>query len=355
MAFGWKRKTQTFRERVEKFWGWYPTVADRYATMFDEGRAEELLPEFNKQMDKLLPGLSWGFGPGENGGHSFTITGEGQIIPQLLAEFWLSNAVEIPRWVFYGARQPVAAERLEDMAIRLGDEAEVDVNDFVLRTSVDEEAEKIDIVVWHPAYEHLDEELHLQILFLFLDEALGEFGTQTWIGNIEVEPVSTGGDTCSLRQLPEVIGVVRSEQQWEKHSPLETYSGYQLSEQTDGPRGDTVVGTTCVPHLIFEYIETGGFLEEDPLAGTGAELVYVAIDSAHFPDGRQVDVRGELEDQIDELLRAESSGRSLGGATGAQDSYIEFLLFDSGNGRRIIDETLKTMDLGKLSRLETFM
>lgn len=355
MAFGFKRKTQTFRERVEKFWDWFPTVADRYATMFDEGRGEEMLPEFSKQMEKLLPGLCWVFGPGEEGGHSFTITGEGQIIPQLLTEFWLSKAVEIPRWIFFGSRQPSEHERVGEIAIRIGEDAEVDAEGFLVHTSIDDEAEKIDIVVWHPAYDQLDEEHHMQILFLFLDEALGEFGTQTWIGNIEIESLSDSDDTCRLTELPQVIQSVGAEHQWEKYSPLETFTGYQLSEQTEGPRGDTVVGTTCIPYLIFEYIESGGFLEEDPLAGTGAELVYVAIDGSVFPDGKQVDVRGEIEDRIDETLRAESSGRSLGGAFGADESYIEFLLFDSDNGRRIIKETLDDMQLSKLSRLETFM
>lgn len=355
MAFGWKRQTLTFRERVEKFWNWYPTVGDRYATMFDEGRAEELLPEFNKQMDKLLPGMCWVFGPGVDGGHSFTITGEGQIGPQLLAEFWQSRAVEIPRWIFHASRQPADAENLRDMAIGLGDELSVDAEQFLIQTTVDEEAEKIDIVAWHPVFEGIDEEHHGQILFLFLDEALGEFGTQTWIGEIEIEPITSEDNTCLLPDLPDFIQSVNAQHQWEKHSPVETFTGYQTEEQHDGPRGDTVVGTTCVPYLIFEYLQSGGFLEEDPLAGTGAEFVYIAIESSVFPEGGEVDVRGEIEDRIDETLRAESCGRSLGGAMGINESYIEFLLFDSDNGRRIIQDTLNDKQLSQVSRIETFM
>jgi hypothetical protein len=95
-------------------------------------------------------------------------------------------------------------------------------------------------------------------------------------------------------------------------------------------------------------------LSENPLKGTGAEFVYIAVDRSVFPDGSQVDVRGNIEDTIDDALRGQACGRSLGGALGENNSYIEFLLFDSADGRRTILDTLDELQLAGRSRIENF-
>lgn len=359
MALWKKKKQKPYRERVAEFWEWFPTLAADIASHFENDESDQVVPVVQEQMNSLMPGLSWVFGPGPGGsnGHSFTVTGEGQIAKQLLAEFWLSQQVEIPRWTFYGSRQPSSEEFLHNMAIGFGDNEQVDAETFLIRTEVDEEAESIDITAWHAAFDQIDEEHHGQILFIFLDEALGEFGTQTWIGNIEIEPVSEGKNTRPLAELPRFIDSVAEYHKWQKLSPLECYTGYEAGEDaelTDSPRGDTIVGTTCIPHVIFEFLENDGRLSEDPLEGTGAEFVYIAVDGSVFPDGEQVDVRSNIEDTISEALEKESCGRSLGGAFGADESYVEFILFDSENGRRIIEDTLKDLQLAGRSRIESF-
>ena len=360
MAFWKKKKQKPYRERVAEFWEWFPTVAADIASHFENDESDQVVPVIQEKMNSLMPGLSWVFGPGPDGsanGHSFTVTGEGQIAKQLLAEFWLSQQVEIPQWTFYGSRQPSSEEFLRNMAIGFGDNEQVDAETFLIRTEVDDEAESIDITAWHSAFEQIDEEHHGQILFIFLVEALGEFGTQTWIGDIQIEPVSEGKNTRPLAELPGFINSVAEYHKWQELSPLESYTGYQAGEDdepTDFPRGDTIVGTTCIPHVVFDFLENEGRLSEDPLESTGAEFVYIAVDGSVFPEGEQVDVRSNIEDTISEALEKESCGRSLGGAFGASESYVEFILFDSENGRRIIEETLNKLQLAGRSRFESF-
>ena len=105
---------------------------------------------------------------------------------------------------------------------------------------------------------------------------------------------------------------------------------------------------------MFDFLENEGRLSEDPQESTGAEFVYIAVDGSVFPEGEQVDVRSNIEDTISEALEKESCGRSLGGAFGASESYVEFILFDSENGRRIIEETLNKLQLAGRSRFESF-
>ncbi len=345
----------TFKDRVAQFWNWYPTVAEQLFDAIENGRLGDLTSEVEEFMDNVLPGMYWVFGPGENGGHSFTVTGEGDLPKQLLAEYWHSRAIEIPNWTFHGSKQGVPLESLKGMAIQLGEQEQVDVENFLLKTCVDEESQLIDVVAWHPSLALVPDEHHMQILFLLLDEALGEFGTQTWLGEIKAQPFVADGDTRPLFELPEFIEQVNKYYQWENLSPLKSYTGYQVPEQRDTRRGDTVVGVTCVPNLVFDLLENKGRLPEDPLEGMGAEFAFLAIDGSVFPEGKQSDVRANIEDALSDALVCELSGRTLGGAFGLSESYIDLLLFDGDNSRRVVLETLKELQLHGRSRLESFV
>jgi len=354
-GFGKKRPQTTFKQRVAAFWQWYPQVADRFYQTIERGQCEALAPEVSKFFDQNMPHLAWVFGPGENGGHSLTVSGEGQVIKQLLAEYWLSQAVQIPRWTFHASRQPSPPEKLKDLAISVAAGEQVDTENFLIKTSVDEEGQKIDVVAWHPALKSVPQEHHQQILFLLLDEALGEFGTETWLGTIELEPLIAGPGVITLAELPGMIEKAGKYYEWEKLSPLQSYSVYQVSEPTGGSRGDTLFGSTCIGSLLGEFLTNGGKFDEDPLAGTGAQLAYLAIDGSVFPDGSQVEVRSNIEDAVGEDLARESSGRTLGGAFGSKQSYIDLLLLDGDNSRQIVEKALDRLQLRGRSQFKYFV
>ncbi len=316
----------TFKDGVQNFWKWFPDVAQRFYATINEGNCEQLTDEVSQFMQENLPGLAWSFGPGEGHGHAFTISGEGILAKQLLAVEWLRYAPEIEGWTFYGSRQPGV---LDSMRLDLGDAGSVDGSSLIIQTHVDDEAQAIDVVAWHPAFDSIPEDAQHQVLFLMLDEALGEFGTQTWIGEIKIEAVADDAPHVRrLEQLPDYIRSVEAYHQWEKLVPTESYSSYQLPEQYPGPRGDTLVGTTLLPHPFIDYIIGEGELEDNPLEGTGAELAYIAFDGTTLPEGDQANVRAMMEDAIDEALQEKGSGRVLGGAHGSEHAYIDLILFD---------------------------
>jgi hypothetical protein len=353
-GFGTTSCGTTFKDRVTRFWDWYVGAADRFFDTIEGGRCQDLTVEVAEFMRNTLPYLGWVFGPGKDGGHSFTLTGEGHVAKQLLAEYWQSRAVEIPNWTFFGSRQPSAAEKLKTIEIALGEQESINVAAVMLKTAVDEESKTIDLVAWHPALERVPEEHHYQILFLLLDEVLGEFGTQTWLGNIAIESIAPQETNKRLIDLPDFIEEVSNYYQWNKCPPLQSYAVYKVSEQMTSRRGDTVVGSTCIPNIIFEFLDNDGTLPEDPYEGLGAELAYVAFDSELLPEGRESDARGIIEDALNEALQGELSGRTLGGAFGIEESYIDLLLLDGENSHRIVQQTLNELQLSGRSRVESF-
>lgn len=155
---------KTFRDRVKEFWEWFPTQTSLIQTALSGDDPPGDLAPFVEAVGEKIGGLSWVFGPGETeGGLSFTVTGEGEKPRQLLSKFWLDSAVEVPGWNFYGSRQP--SETLDAM-IQVGDQ-QVDFDTLRVVVKPDDENQKADIAVWHPVFEHLDDNNRFQILFCF--------------------------------------------------------------------------------------------------------------------------------------------------------------------------------------------
>src|SRR5580765_6032365 len=145
----------TYKARVERFWDWYRGVAPRFYETIQAGKCPTLAPEVSAEVDKMLPGFAWVFGPGAGGrGHSFTLSGEGNLHRQLLAIFWRSLAPELDGWTFYPARQPGS---IEGKIIEMGDRR-FDPIEFWLTTHVNQDRKNVDITVWHPLFATMAEQ-----------------------------------------------------------------------------------------------------------------------------------------------------------------------------------------------------
>jgi hypothetical protein len=327
----------TFKIRVQQFWSWYAGVAPRFYQTIEAGKCTALADEVSAKVDELIPGLAWVFGPGPNNqGHSFTLSGEGNLHRQLLAIYWLAHAPSLPGWTFYAARQPgtIKGHRFEIGGCKF------DPLEFWVTPFVNRDEEKLDITVWHPLFDKIPEEDRWRVLFLFLDQVLGEYGTQQWIGEIKQDPTRLA-DSIPLEELSELFIRVQAEHGWKKLPPGENGVLYKFEEQHNRfLRGDIVTGTMMHPLLLNEYLKSEGKLE-DPLKGTGADYVFVAFDAKILPFGNEASARGEIEDALDQALKSAASGRLLGGAWGRENAYIDLLLFDGLTSVEIVKRVLQ--------------
>ena len=340
----------TFKTRVARFWEWYASVADRYYRAIEEKRISELTDNVIQHVDQVIEGFAWVFGPGAEGkGHSFTISGEGNPHRQLLAAYWQKQAPKLPGWTFYSSRQPS-----QNLDSRLN----VDGHDFEgmafwLTPTVDTNAQRVHLTVWHPLFPKLDDRTRWLVLFLMLDEALGEIGTQNWIGRIDMNDQHLAS-AIPLTELRPFIQRVQAEHQWKKGGPGELVSLYRLKEEHPGGlRGDIFVGSTVVMALINEFSDANGELK-NPLAGTGADYVYITFDIAVLPKGDEANARGEIEDALTAALEPEASGQVLGGAMGRRHAYIDLLLFDGTNSINLVLNTLRKRKLPAGTSLNYF-
>lgn len=341
---------ETFKNRVREFWSWYTEVAPRFSETIAAGGCDTLTTEIGANVNELADGLAWEFGPGAGGGgHSLTVSGEGNIHRQLLAIYWLESAPSLPGWTFYPARQAIS---IKGFRIDFGSN-QFDPMELLFAAVVNPDKQNLDITVWHPLFGNMPEKERWTVLFLFLDMVLGEYGTQQWIGKITFaaeRPV----DAIPVDELPPLLERVETEHKWKTFPPGERTVGYSFEKpHAHWLRGDIVAGTTMNFPLINQYTKGQGDME-DPLAGTGADYIFVAFAASILPPGRQVEIRAQIEDALDAALRSSACGRLLGGATGTANAYIDLLLFDGANSIEIIKSIMREKGLPAGSSINYF-
>lgn len=340
----------TFKSRVQQFWEWFAQNSERLHAVVSAGESSTIAAEVSAKVEDLGPGFAWVFGRGETKGQeSFTLSGEGVLHKQLLTQYWLTLAPELPQWTFYSARQPGS---IEGICMDIG-ERRFDPMEFWLTPHVDLENEQIDLVIWHPLFTELEEKERWMPVFLFLDEALGEFGTDKWIGEMKLNDQRLS-DAMPLKELLPYVAKVSEEKGWKKYDPGEEVVLFRMKEPHNRfRRADTITWGTACPALVKEFFEADGELE-DPLAGTGAHYIYVAFNIGFLPRGEEAAARGAIEDALDEALRSAGSGRLLGGGFGARSAYIDLLIFDGTASLDIVQKVLPERQVPAGSTIEYF-
>lgn len=339
----------TFRNRVENFWQWFSGNVETIQQHLDDNRHDLIGESTMEPIRDLLPEFDLIFSRTDEDTYSFTLSPNGNIDLRFMAEYWLSRSPAIEGWKFYSSRQPGRDK-----------EYTIDVNgnefpslDARVRLDVDEEKELIDIAIWHPAFVD-DDDINSQVAFIFLDETLGEVGTEMWIGSIDLAVEEQEG-SIPLSALPTEVVAAASMHQWERQTPDRTYTAFTVETPGEGfPRADTIAGSTCHFPLIGEFMEREGLLDEDPIAEWGARYVYLSIDARDFPEDEEVETRARIEEQLDVALREQHLGRVIGGATGFRNAYIDLLLVDGDNSLRAVEESMATQNLAASFRMEPF-
>ena len=334
-----KKKEPSFKKNVREFWQWFEKNSETLFDNLKKGNSAELADDMIRQVNKLMPGMAWCFGPGnEKDRFSFTLSPEANRNLQFLSTFWLEMAPKIPKWDFFSSRQPSREPENFTIAIR---DREFSISEMWLKPQIDEKNQVFDISVWHPHFHEMDDNARFQVLFLWLDEVLGEIGTEQWIGQVDFS-TEEFDQAIPLLELPEFIKKQQEDNAWVKPPPEESYSLYEINlDDDDFPRSDTKFGNTCHMQLVGDFFDTRSEMP-NLLAGSLADYVYVTIPTGFLPIGDEINARTKIEDKLNKLLRENKSGRSIGSAFGTVSNYLDFIIFDG-------DESLELLLNGMIS------
>lgn len=333
----------TFKVCVERFWSWFASESEQMLAAIDEKRCGDIAEAVSRNVDQLGGGFGWVFGPGEGGArHSFTLTGEGVVERQILAQYWESRAPKLPGWCFYSSRQASLEQPTWEIEM---DGETFKPSAFWCSVFVDEQEEKFDITVWHPLFSKLPKDDQFRILFIVLDELFGEFGTQRWLGEIKMADDRLA-ESMPIAELRDFVNAETSKRDWKLIPPGERVSLFRFGEADEFPRGDVLTWTTTVPSLLHEFFDTKG-KPADLLKGSGAEFLFVTIPKEMLPRGGEVDARFEIEEAFDKALKSAQSGTVVGGSLGPNGGYIDVLIFDGSKSVEIIKSVMSQLSMPK--------
>lgn|GEM_PF-512713 len=325
---------------VAGFWAWWPTVASRYAAVFDGGRenpaggataAACLTPDqigsvLTEKVHAIDPGLVWEFGPGIEGArHCLMVTAGG--VPELrpAARRWL-NAAPAPdaAWSFVDMRlaQPGAVLEWEGLSYGPAD----------CRIGVRAGHSIVHVTLWHPNWGSAKTSAlrsglfggrgaaagtapDMQVAFLMLDAALGEEAVSTWLGQIEVT------DRCpenavSMDELRSLVAGMAAEAVDPDGNPVWTVLRFE-SDGAPGVVRTIVPATPMLAPTCDRRVEVE--LHIDPLAAsdlTGAQVL---------------DRVTALEDALDSTVSENSAGLLVAVVTHG-GTVTMHLYLDSGAG-----------------------
>jgi hypothetical protein len=335
---------RSLKQRIGSFWSWFSYNAERYTQCLCDGEYEGVHAEVAAAIEELLPTLAWSIDPSPTG-LVFTLSGEGNSYRQFITCEWLRRAPQIPGWTFSAARQP--AVRIRD--IKLQYSAGEDVfrpREFWVSPHTDVEQRRIHLTAWHPQAERLSAKIRSMGLMLMLDEVLGEFGTEGYIGSITFSDKELK-QALPITELREHCAAVAAQEKWSLTAPTERYIPYHLSSEEpreQAIRADILHGQSRCTRLVKEWMQHKGPIPH-PLPSLGIDMVCVMIPAAHFPEEQRDAWSDEIARLMQEQLMSEHAGLHLGTAVGGLYVYVDFILHDSAQGHQILRHVLQELCL----------
>ena len=163
------------------FWHWFQANESR---LFDfEKDQEKIFHELGTQLHSVRAELTFEFGPQHDGKREFVISADGikDAFPAVIA---LADAAP-----------PLSRWKITKFRPRRGFQGPVTISGFriapdQLRFTIQPDGDKVGLTLFIQGYDPAEHEKFASVVYLMLDQALGEYDVETKVGFIELESAS---------------------------------------------------------------------------------------------------------------------------------------------------------------------
>lgn len=332
----------SFKERVAKFWNSFAEKESEVRKMMDDKVETDTLIKY---VDDLLSvAFSKAFfelGINEEGKYELILTPEGDRSKLFPLEYWLKQApaVLLEKWNFYSSKP---AKAKGGFSINMFDTS-LSADSISLYYKVDEKQQKVNLQIECPQLMKLEENKRYSMLFIYLDQLIGEAYTMEYIGSIDFVESGKGLQKVAADNLKQLMDDTIVAQNWFRIENIcERCAGYEMvpSKAKDWQlREDIYIAySACFPILNAFYNRSSELF--DHFKADGVVYGFLFYENINVPKDRMVPFRNEIEDQILERVKAERVADSIGGATGFYFSYIDFIIYDIDAFLAISEEVL---------------
>ncbi|MBP6732738.1 MAG: hypothetical protein KA149_11805 [Chitinophagales bacterium] len=334
-----KRKKQpelTFKQRVVLFWKLFTEGEEDLRSGVKAADTEKTIAFINSVFKQS--GIELAFQMGFNGEKfEFFFSPEGNRNVQFLTRCLIDISPHLEHWLFYPSKQSSSLERLADIAIQLSDNNSITPADTFIYANLDEERRHFNIKVHHQSFTQLPEKDRTIISFLLLDEALGEYGTEMFVGKLETTTSRNEGDIDLVTFRKRVDGYKAEIEFDGEMTPDQLHSLYSIKPEEKSKyalREDVYVINTSNIEL-FENYGKSNLLEK-----FGANYIFAVISMSLFDMETFLDQREEISDKVDLEMQSANDGFVVGFATGKLNCYMDLIIFD---GETSINKLIATL------------
>lgn len=321
---------KNFKKQVELFWTTFDKEeASIRKMMLENTDPETLVQTMSKTLKVAFEDMPFEMGINKEDKHELILSPNGNRIILIQIMYLLKYKPEHldKHWNFYSSKPAHGYEGMELSMYGL----KIPANDFLIYTDLNENAKIINIEVYAPALNDLNENEKYTALFIMLDLFLGELYTMEYIGSVDFAPEEKEGvESIPLFKMKSYIDYLINEHDWEKTKDItKQYTGYRANAAEDPKelRQDVFIGSTSCFEIIRELGQENIYplaaLEED-----GVYVGYIFYDNSTVPDDQMVPQRADIEDALYEVCEKQGIADGIGGATGSINSYMDFIIYD---------------------------
>lgn len=304
---------------IADFWLWWADARQSVLDCYDGGAEPTFVAALSERVDAIHPDLQWEFGPGRDRPHQLTVTAVGDPALRVTANRWQAAAPDDPNFEFYTARQ-----RHPELMVSIDfGTGQVDFAAFRVGVRIDDDRQRFDLFVYHPQFSELHEDQIPQILWVVLDNALGEDAVVTWIGEVEwvrVLPQETEGlEVWTLAELRDAVDDVAS--RWPEDA-------YVVARAVDRETGADLIYTGC---RSAKYLRHPGF----------DTLCLARLPYADRGDGMPGPEEAARLDVFQDVLEAALGDQALVLCRSTGDGHRRIWMYlqaENGPERRILEE-----------------
>lgn len=188
----------------KKFWKWFCKNSLRIFSF--EKQAEKIFDEIQSHLHKINSDLTFEISSIKEGRRDFIISADGILSAFSAVEKLYSEKPALKEWNIIKFRP----RRKIENSIKIG-EKELLPADIKFMFIKDENHEKAGIVLFCKGFNKNEENVYNSIAFLYLDESLGEYDVETFIGTITVQGFDSEyfDNSVSIEKLAEEFDKIK--------------------------------------------------------------------------------------------------------------------------------------------------
>lgn len=340
---------ETFKNRVTRFWEEFSKEESQIRKMMDDKvEGEELLKVVDSILHLAFNNICFEIGISKDNKYELILTPEGNRVRLLQLHYWLRQAPKDlwKNWNFYSSKPALENPGLSISMFGI----DLSAKEISLYTRPDNSRNKIDIDIYCPKLMKLGRDERYIMFFVFLDRFISEFYTIEYVGYVDFLNKPPKEKPVTINNLKAHIDQCISENNWTRFdAPGQIYTGYKMEPSNNenlSLREDVFSGySACIPILNAYYSEENDIFDE--YSRDGIIFGFLFFENESIPSDSIVSFRGNIEDRIVSETSQYGIADSLGGATGFQYSYIDFIIYDSDAFLPIARKILKEYDLKK--------